>query len=133
MGGLYLARHSRIECLDSADGTLLWTYNAAASTEDTDRNTLSKFVIVSGDTVLVATGGTVVSLQTTKEPVVTPIVAPTTVPAAPTTKPQPTTKPNYSPGAVPTSPPTASGASSHTVVRSAAILWAMTLSLLLLL
>merc|ERR1711966_44977 len=62
--GLYLARYSRIECLDSTDGTLLWTYNAAASTKDTDRNTLSKFVVVSGDTVLVANGGTVVSLQT---------------------------------------------------------------------
>ncbi|OEU19562.1 endo-1,3-beta-glucanase [Fragilariopsis cylindrus CCMP1102] len=123
--GIYIARGSRIECLESRDGSLLWTYrpgmNSDSSSsqdgsEDEDENDASlvnsKFVILSDRSVLVAQSGTIVSLQTTKEKVTDP--PKTTMRPSPF----PTPKPN-SPIALP-SPPASQPVVAPTVAPTSA-------------
>jgi hypothetical protein len=144
--GIYIARGSRVECLDSKTGSLLWTYrpgmNSDSSSsqdgkEDEDDTSLSnsKFVILSDRTVLVAQSGTIVSLQTTDEKVTDPPSPKTTMRPSPS----PTPKPN-SPIALPSPPasqpavaPTAAPASAgNSTTRSALTFVSVGLSLLLL-
>jgi len=146
--GIYIARGSRIECLDSRNGSLLWTYRPGMNSDssssqdgnkDEDENDVSlansKFVIISDRNVLVAQSGTIASLQTTKDKLTDPPSPKTTMRPSPS----PTPKPN-SPIALPSPPasqpvvaPTIAPTSAGSITtRSALTIVSVGLSLLVL-
>lgn len=90
---VYVGRGKVIQALDTADGSLLWTYDSQ------DDGGAAQFVVVSEDFVLVATSGTIVGLDTIApvEPTASPVAVPTeTVPTLP-----PTNSPTRAPLATP--------------------------------
>eukprot|EP00532_Pseudo-nitzschia_australis_P000531 CAMPEP_0168194440 /NCGR_PEP_ID=MMETSP0139_2-20121125/19200_1 /TAXON_ID=44445 /ORGANISM="Pseudo-nitzschia australis, Strain 10249 10 AB" /LENGTH=845 /DNA_ID=CAMNT_0008117981 /DNA_START=244 /DNA_END=2781 /DNA_ORIENTATION=+ len=110
-GGIYISRGNKVQCLDSKNGTILWTY-AATGEYDT-----SKFMVVSSETIVVANGGRVTVLQTKDTMPSDPpsMSAPSLQPTI-QTKPTPSpvnTRPITNPPIEPqTSTPTASSAES---------------------
>lgn len=93
--GIYISRGSKVQSLESQNGTISWTYNGLG------KDDISKFAVVSGDSVLVANGGDLVLLNTTKEAVPVPTPPPTDGTLAPTVAPVNTPTPVNNPTPAP--------------------------------
>mmetsp|Transcript_29955 Transcript_29955/g.70610 ORF Transcript_29955/g.70610 Transcript_29955/m.70610 type:complete len:844 (+) Transcript_29955:350-2881(+) len=98
--GIYISRGIKVQCLDSEDGELLWTYAGL------DEHNISKFAVVSGEAVLVANGGSVALIGTqTPEPVPSGAPAASSSPTAAPHNAPPTSIPNDPPSMKPISTP----------------------------
>eukprot|EP00536_Pseudo-nitzschia_multiseries_P014764 jgi/Psemu1/311410/fgenesh1_kg.765_\ len=104
--GVYISRGIKVQCLDSEDGELLWTYAGL------NEQSISKFVVVSSEAVLVANGGSVTLIGTDTPPV------PSGAPASTAPYSAPPNQPSLEPVSVPTERPLLQPSSTPAPVRT---------------